>query len=332
MSTFKVEVVRLGDFQKHPDADTLSITNIFNYPVIFQTESFKHGDLVAYVPVESIVPDTPEWAFLGGHNRIKAKRLRGIFSMGLLTPAPPGAVEGDDVAALLGITKYEEPESVTMGGERERDPGCLPRYTDIEGYLRYGHLLDPSQEYVIKEKLHGSNWRGCHDGEHLHIGSHRCFWKETEDNLWWRAANQYNLKDLLAKHPGLAFYAEVYGSVQDLTYGLTNGKIALRFFGVLDTKTNVYLDSERAEKIISDLGLDYVPELYRGPLPDLDTLWEMASGKSTIADNIREGIVITPLKEQSHPLVGRVIMKLISKQYLERKKKGKKGLQPTEAH
>jgi len=159
MSTFKVEVVKLPAFTKHPNADSLNIVNIFSYPVIFSMkEDFKEGDLVAYVPVDAVAPMTPQWAFLGDSersHRIKAKKLRGIFSMGLLTRAPEGAKIGDDVATQLGFAKYEQPEPTSMGGENERDPGFIPCYTDIQGYRRYSHLLTDGELVVIAEKLHG---------------------------------------------------------------------------------------------------------------------------------------------------------------------------------
>lgn len=159
MSTFKVEVVKLPSFIKHPNADSLNIVQIFSYPVIFSMkEGFNEGDLVAYIPVDAVAPMTPQWAFLGDSersHRIKSKKLRGVFSMGLLTRAPEGAKVGDDVAAQLGFTKFEQPEPTTMGGENERDPGFIPCYTDIEGYRRYAHLLTDGEPVVIAEKLHG---------------------------------------------------------------------------------------------------------------------------------------------------------------------------------
>ena len=90
MSDFNCEVVRVRDVQKHPDADTLMVATANGNPVIFRTGDYAEGDLAAYVPVDAIVPEGERFAFLGKHRRIRAKRLRGIFSMGLLTPAEPG--------------------------------------------------------------------------------------------------------------------------------------------------------------------------------------------------------------------------------------------------
>ncbi|RYE90041.1 MAG: RNA ligase, partial [Myxococcales bacterium] len=88
MSEFHVRVVRVGPIVKHPQADNLSIAQVFGYPVIIRTGEYAEGDRAVYVPVDSVVPEgDPRWAFLGEHRRIRAKKLRGVFSMGLLTAA-----------------------------------------------------------------------------------------------------------------------------------------------------------------------------------------------------------------------------------------------------
>ncbi len=160
MSEFHVKVVRIGPITKHSNAETLSTTNIHGgYPVIFRTGEYKEGDLAVYVPIDSLVPKTdPRWTFLGEHNRIKAKRLRGVFSMGLLTPADPSWIEGQDVREALQIEKYEPPgedDLSTGGGLSERDPGLMPTYTDIEGFRRWPDVIIEGEPVVLSEKIHG---------------------------------------------------------------------------------------------------------------------------------------------------------------------------------
>ena len=66
MSEFSCPVIELTAFRKHPNADTLSITEVDGCPVVFRTEEFKSGDLLVYIPVEAIVPvDDFRFSFLG---------------------------------------------------------------------------------------------------------------------------------------------------------------------------------------------------------------------------------------------------------------------------
>src|SRR5438046_3480508 len=119
-STHKVEVVRIERIEKHENADTLGIVNVFGgYPCCVRLGDFKEGDLAAYIPPESVCPATEPFAFLGDHRRIKVKRLRGVYSLGLLIHAPAGSKEGDDVAAALGVTHYEPPTTFVMRRGRE---------------------------------------------------------------------------------------------------------------------------------------------------------------------------------------------------------------------
>src|SRR5262249_32544226 len=117
MSSHAVEVVRLDKFHPHPNADRLAIVDVFGHQVCGDKDEVQPGAVAAYIPPDSVAPDRPEFAFLDGHRRIRAKKLRGIISFGLLVKAPGGAAPGDDVAERLGITHYEPPLRLTSGGE-----------------------------------------------------------------------------------------------------------------------------------------------------------------------------------------------------------------------
>ena len=180
MSTFCVPVVRVGAVSRHPNADALSLTEVRGCPVVLRTGSFVEGDLAVYVPVDAVVDTTvPELAFLAADGktsvRIRAKRLRGTFSMGLLIAAPVGAAEGDDLAERLRIAKWEEPEPVSMAGEQAKAPSLLVPTYELEAWRHYGStLFDAGEEVVVTEKLHGTNGRFVVDAAGvLHVGSHR---------------------------------------------------------------------------------------------------------------------------------------------------------------
>ncbi len=330
MSTFKVEVIRIGAIERHPNADTLSTTKVWDYPVIIKTGEFKSGDLAAYVPVDGVVPSfapgggasegrpsTDRFAFLGEHRRIKARRLRGIFSMGLLIQADAGWTEGQDVSATLGIVKYEQPEAMVTGGDNEPCPFTFPTYTDIEGYRRFPNVLRDGEEVVITEKIHGANGRWAFHEGRLWAGSHHSIKRNAPGVIWWRVASAADLEARLQRRPGVALFGEVYGDVQDLKYGTKKGELRLVLFDALELSSLRYLGWDRTVEIAESLELPMVPMLHRGAWSA--PLLALASGRSTIADNIREGIVIRPVAERFDESVGRAIVKFIGEEYLLRK-------------
>ena len=324
MSAFSVPVVRLGPVTRHPNADTLSLTEVRGCPVVLRTGSFAEGDLAVYVPVDAVIDTTvPALAFLAVEGktsvRIRAKRLRGTFSMGLLVAPPDGAAEGDDLAEQLRVCKYEEPEPVSMAGEQAKAPALLVPTYELEAWRHYGPtLFDAGEEVVVTEKLHGTNGRFVVDAEgRLHVGSHRT-WKLVDGTtVWARVAEQYGLREKLGRHPGLVFFGEVYGSgVQDMTYGHTGGKLSLAFFDVFDSRTGDYLSHGAAETLLDDLTLPTVPVLYRGPL-DVALLSRLAE-EDSVHGGIREGVVVRPVVERVSMAV-RCTLKVVSERYLLRK-------------
>lgn len=324
MSEFKVEVVRIGEIEKHPNADTLSLTKIHGgYPVIIRTGEFQPGDRAVYLPIDCMLPtDSPRFAFLKEEgktrHRLKAKRLRGIFSMGLLIPAEEAWQEGQDLRETLGITKYEPPlELMTTGGEDEPDPGFLPAYTDIEGLRRHLAILEEGEEVVLTEKVHGANGRFLYHEGRLWVGSRGNIKRRDPRSIWWRAAEQSELERRLADFPGLAIYGEVYGQVQDLQYGKKG--VDLILFDAQDVRTRRYLDYDDFLALAEKLALPVVPLMHRGPWSL--SLMSYAEGKTLVpgASNVREGFVVRPVKERFHPALRRVILKLIGEGYLLRR-------------
>lgn len=314
-STHQVEVVPV-QLDPHPNADALSIVRVRGFTVCVRTADWQGVERGAYIQPDSIVPDTPDFAFLGDKKRIKVKKLRGVVSMGLLVRAPDGASIGDDVAELLGVTHYEPPMRCDTGGETAPAPkGYAPVY-DVESARRYAQeVLAPGEPIIATEKIHGANGRWLWDGERFHAGS-RTEWKvETAGNVWWQALyGCAELQDWLRAHPGHVIYGEVYGKVQDLRYGVENG-VRLAVFDIL--RGSEWVDAREARTIGS--GLPWVPTLYEGPY-DWAHVETLAEGPSLIpgANHIREGCVIKPLAERTHFALGRVCLKVVGSGYLER--------------
>jgi len=329
MGDFRVETVRVGTIEKHPNADSLGIVQVFGYPVIVRLGDFAPGDIALYVPVDAVVPVEGPFAFLdnpahpGRPARVKAKRLRGVFSMGLLAEAPACAVrEGEDFAERLGIVKYEEPEPILTAGENAPAPGGLPApvpYYDIESFRRWPDVLEIGEDVEVTEKLHGANARFLVRDGVLHVGSHGRWKLPDGGTVWARAARQHGLAEKLAQYPDVVFFGEVFGQVQDLKYGARRGELFLRFFDLWHGVGGQWADRATRLAILGELGLDAVPELYRGPWSR--DLLAFADGRSTVpgADNIREGIVVKPIVGRTCDEIGRVILKHVGESYLLRK-------------
>ncbi len=276
-----------------------------------------------YVTVDALLPvSRPEFSFLSKGNpnktlhKLKAAKIRNIFSMGLLVPCDQSLPVDKDMMEELGITKWEPIPELSTGGDCESDPGFMPVYTDIESYRKHKNVLQLGEEVYIYEKIHGANGRFSFNDDRLWVGSHRQIKKEDPKNMWWRVATEYNLGVELEQYPGYVFYGEVYGQVQDLKYETGPGELKFALFDIMDSRTYEYLDAEHLESIAKELGLPLVPLLYKGPWnPSLE---ELSEGQSTIANHIREGFVVRPAKERKEHM-GRVILKLVGNNYLLRK-------------
>lgn len=316
-------LVQLGPISKHPNADSLGITEVDGRPCIVRLTDWSEGDLAVYIPIDSVVPtSSPLFAFLK-RPRIQAVRLRGIFSMGLLVRPPPpldALPLGSDLRDALGISVYEPPTPYASS-EAERDPGFLPVY-DIESARKHRHLLHEGEEFVLTEKIHGVNARFAFHNGRLWCASHTQFKRENPADLWWSVAHHLDLPSRLRDMPGFGFYGEVYGQVQDLRYGVPSGA---RFvlFDVLDITSRQWLDYDALCDLARNLNLPVAPLLYRGrwDASRWDDYKSFAEGPSVLANGacVREGWVLRPTRERFDPTLGRVQMKLHGEGFLTRK-------------
>jgi RNA ligase (TIGR02306 family) len=328
MSEFFTQVVIIENVVTHPNADKLDICTVLgNYPVISKRGEYRIGDKAVYLSIDALVPlDDERWEFLRptpadntGYFRIKAKRLRGIFSMGILTPAYSSWEVGMNVKELLGIEKYEPEVKFHMQTDAEANPGFIPTYTDIDGYRKYSNLFQEGEEVVCLEKIHGANLRVVYKDGRLWVGSHHQIKKDMPGNVWWEVLRQNNYIDKFAMYPDYVFVGEVYGQVQDLKYGAKNGQLFFSIFDVWNITQHKYLDWPDVEQMASTMGIPTVPVLYSGPWKK--ELVSLAEGPTTInnAGHVREGFVMKTIKESWDPVINRRILKYVGQGYHLRK-------------
>jgi RNA ligase (TIGR02306 family) len=336
MSTHRVDVVRIGEIVKHPNADTLGLVQIYGWTCAIRLGDFQPGDLCAYIEPDYVVPSAGPFEFLckeGKPARIKAKRLRGTWSQGLLVRAPEGAAEGDDVMEHFGIVRYEPQMKggLSSGGDAEAPCAALaycPRY-DLENWRRYRHLLVEGETVFVSEKLHGANSRFAWREERMWCGS-RTQWKRRPDDAlptsdpWWLAHRQHPwIEAWCQMHPEAVLYGEVFGPVQDLKYDAKPGEIFFRAFDALtrdrwqDAQDFFGFGTPGSTLPPGFFEDARVPLLYVGAYSEAK-MEELAEGDSALAKHLREGIVIKPAVERHDPQIGRVALKLVSNRYLER--------------
>lgn len=343
MSTFRVEVTRIDEVLPHPNADRLELVRIRGWKAVAARGVHAPGDAVVYIPEDAVLPEPVLAAMeltgkLAGkkHNRVRAIRLRGELSQGLLMPmhvlrALDGAGEhapGTDVAEALGITKWEEPIPAHLAGVAIPWPSWMHRYTDIENIKNFPGVLREGEPVVFAEKLHGAcaafGMAAGGDGE-MFVASRSLCLARDEANAYWRVALEVevaqHLRALLATTGAASatLYGELLG-VQDLRYGFVNGRLGLRWFDV--ALEGAYQDYDGdTHRLLLARGLERVPVLYQGPFSEA-VLAEHTDGTTVLeAGHVREGVVVRPAAERYDidANLGRVILKSISGDYLTRK-------------
>lgn len=353
MSDIRVTIETIDSIHAHPNADRLEIAHILGTQTIVPKDEFQPGQRVVFFPPDILLPLEVShelgiqkylkhalWDESKIQCRVAACRLRGIPSYGFVTPVPelpPFPCYEHDLTAYYNARKYEPPVKLTMSGDRIAEPVNFPRYTDIQHYYRYSDVITPGIPVRVTEKTHGTNCRlGCINIAGLMgfvCGSHRTAQKERDANgrpsLYWEPLNsdpkvQTALQQLGAMGDTI-IYCEIFGpGVQDMDYGIKQGKIGFRVFDI--SINSRYVNWSDLHTYCVGFGLQLVPTIFVGPF-DPERVQEWTNGPTLLvdADKIRakfkgrEGCVITPLTEMYNPDLGRVVLKSVSADYLDRK-------------
>ncbi len=344
MSTHEILVVKIDNITKHPNADTLDIIKLFDggFTVITRTGDFKVGDLGIYIEPDYVVPPTPRFAFLD-KPRIRSKKLKGIWSQGLLVPVLPtdiGFVEGKNVMAELEIVRHvptqvsgkyvrtkglvQAAKDITFRSRQTEAPEELAELNpyDIQNIRKNVKAFTVGEEVIATEKIHGANSRFVFDSatQTMFCGSREEWKEEQEGCMWW--TTYYNnpwIETFCKANPDHVLYGEIFGQVQDLKYGAGPKDIYFRVFDVLSSLSNEYVEGgwwsyDKLEEHFSAEKL--CPTVYRGPF-DFEKMLELSLGDSLIpgANHLSEGIVVRPIKERRQ-FGKRVFFKLVSDKFL----------------
>ena len=357
MSTIRITIETIDSIHNHPNADRLEIAHVLGTQTIVGKGEFQPGDRIVFFPPDILIPlriaevlgvrqylKHALWEDDNGdvtkrQCRVAACRLRGIPSYGFIASVPDDIPDREtDLTDYYCAVQYEPPVKLTMQGDQITEPVNFHRYTTIEHYYRYAHTLEPGTMVRVTEKIHGTNCRLSSlniDGlDGFVCGSHRTAQKEVtatgKPSLYWEPLNRDpNLQTALQKlsqFGDVIIYGEIFGrGIQDMDYGIREGRIGFRVFDI--SINSRYMDWSHLHTTCVGYGLQLVPLLYLGQFdPRLLETW--TNGPTSVVENEsqinskfkgREGCVITPLTEIYHEDVGRVVLKSVSADYLDRR-------------
>lgn len=184
MSTFKTNFTTITAILPHPkpDVHSLQIAKCYDFDVIVRKDTFKVGDAVFYVQIDSILPMDLEQLIFGKDSKIKLTkgrvkqiRIQGYPSQGMLISKEQirtllgnrglqASLEFElekDYSELLEIKKYEvldDPSTKISNTSKKKRVDLNPlfhQYNGLENVKYYPNALD-GLEVVIQEKIHGS--------------------------------------------------------------------------------------------------------------------------------------------------------------------------------
>ena len=381
MSTHRVEIVTIDEILVHPNADRLEIAKISGWQVVTGKDNFQIGQHALYIPVDSVLPNSLEMRLFPVGSKITLKKgrvrsikIRGQMSQGMIislsdvweelkatgkfdeldddNPDAKKVTVGDDLAEVLGVTKYEPPEpefamGPTKGAKKSSKNQINPnfkKYTDIENIKWYTNVFQEGEQVYISEKLHGTSARyGCvprhYEGFLAPVrsavmgflakwgivkpyqfvyGSRNCQLHTGSNQSWYKEdvySKILHQEDIKAKlQPGESVYGEIVGHAiqKNYAYGCKEGEHKFYVYDVMID--GKWLDYPAFTRWCSSRGFEPVPRLYVGPWSQ-EVHMQHRDGESTIGgQKIREGVVIKPVVD-TDSICGRKVLKSISDAY-----------------
>lgn len=271
-----------------------------------------------------------------------------------LENAPDEEIIGTDVGEFLGITKWVPQIPETMAGDVYNVGIEYAVNFDVESLAKFKDEIKEGDRVTITEKLHGTCsifgyipeynenlWDGHYFATSKTLAAKGLAIANTEEN---RNKNVYlkmginkvfpAMKNLLKKEGQVPFLilGEIYGmGVQDLQYDLKDKDF--KMFDVYFPTVKRYLTSEYLIHQVEYLtGLKTVPVhtykdkfLHDVPFKQEYVSQESIGGKSSIGNNVREGVVVWKSfsniedEEWDGTDSDRKKFKVISEDYLTRK-------------
>ena len=304
MSMFECPIVTIETVTKHPNADKLDIITFkeVGWECIDSIGKRKVGDLVVYIPVDSIVnTNKQEFAFLkdkakdNGKYRIRVVKLRGAVSQGLVVDVPVldlgGGIKmlpavGYDCLSYFGIEEYQPVLHGAYTSIPSNAKGNRPEWihkTDEETFQNVNRIIEKykNEEFIATTKMDGSSESVFYDsertGDEFGVTSRKLERKEFDekgnDDMFWKVVKKTDLhrkiKEIAQEYGyiKLAYQGELCGpGVNSNHAGLTDLELFNFYFCGVKYGFQGYLDLDTVLEICNKYDIKRVPYIFDGML------------------------------------------------------------------
>ncbi len=317
-------------------ADKIELITVLGWNVIAKKDEYQVGDYCIYIPIDTTVdPQREYFAFLQNKKnptervRINTKKLRGVFSQGLVIKPScinlEQYIEGEDVSQLLDVQKYEH-ENIIIPSPSGNSP--FPKHiisiTDEDNLRTKYKCLD---EYLDKEiyitlKMDGSSMTLINNNNEFLVCSRRLI--VGEGSVMYQYVEREKLQERIQKlQKNIAIQGEFCGpKINCNMLGLKDYKYYV--FTVKNLDTHKYYTVDELIEFCKELNVEMVPILDRFVI---DKTWSITKFQE-LANSVTyttpmnkkvpaEGIVIRPCQYVYSELLDKMLStKIINQNYI----------------
>lgn len=310
MKDATVEII--GEVRAHPDADRLDLVKVLGFQCVTQRGLYQGGEKIVYVRPDAVLPLEP-WAEeyrKYSPKRIKAVRLRGEWSEGIIVPLEILPVDlkeeavGSDVSEKIGVFHYEPPVPQDLQAKGPLPLG-IPK-TDEE---RWENLIDvlPSlygKKVDVTLKVDGQSCSFFYDLETDTFGvlGRNLEMKPKAPNNYTAHLERYGIREKLinyCKEHGLSLVirGESYGAGIQGSKNNPHAKVqkGWAMFSTYDIQAREYFKKGSNYYFIgvaNEMGLPHVPILESDVELTMDLIEKYSSGIDEIDGKPFEGVVL----------------------------------------
>ena len=343
-------VQKITNISSIEGADNIEVADILGWKVVVRKGEFKEGQLVGYVQIDTIVPETEQFEFLRERKfRVRTIKLRKQISQGLIIPLPKGSfVEDEDITDLIGVKKYEKEQQLIEDRpkkpkiwykrlwyeikfrwlvkwfpslkqvNRASFPTHLVSITDEERIQNFPHVLEQfkGKQFVVSEKLDGSSITIIHESSFgkskFRICSRR-FELFNKSNDWYRVFESTGFKEHILK------LVDYYKTNDIIVQGEAIGKFNGNRYNLVQDDIRLFnifvnkiqLKQDEFYKVCKSWNIPVCP--YTGTIVmnySLEDIIKASEGKSVLNNQVEREGLVYRCIE--HPLS----FKVINNQYL----------------